>query len=35
MAQNNSNGIIIGKINAGHSAVVSETTYEAQSSPAP
>ena len=28
MAQNNSNGIIIGKGNAGHSAVVSKTAYE-------
>ncbi|WP_051453158.1 hypothetical protein [Dechloromonas agitata] len=28
MAQNNSNGIIIGKSNAGHSAVVSKTAYE-------
>ncbi|RRD41194.1 hypothetical protein EII18_10415 [Comamonadaceae bacterium OH3737_COT-264] len=28
MAQNNSNGIIIGRSNAGHSAVVSKTAYE-------
>ena len=28
MAQNNSNGIILGKSNAGHSAVVSKTAYE-------
>lgn len=28
MAQNNSNGIIIGKSNAGHCAVVSKTAYE-------
>lgn len=28
MAENNSNGIILGKSNAGHSAVVSKTAYE-------